>query len=169
MNTNELSRIAELIGNDGEPQASVLVPDVRSGATFSYSGTGTTAQTLQFYLVVWIYTIEPSKRATFSVNVQALEATPGGAPGGALPDPSTGVTYRGTYSVSVSSASPDYEYRTYWGLTDLSKLAALNDHLRAAPPDLRNVLNLISPKPAMRTEIMGLTRISTPMMGGTNP
>ena len=102
-------------------------------------------------LVVWFYTVNDV--ATFMTAVQGLGA--GVATGKA------GVTYRGTYSVSISSAAPDLEFRTYWGLADLGKLQGLNDFLAAPGTLFLDVLKEISSKPVMRSEIMGLTKSST--------
>jgi hypothetical protein len=170
MNPNDVSRIADLAGSQSAPLASVLVPDVRSGSTFSYKNEGSLDDDIPPFIVVWFYTVEPTQRAAFAAAVSAFEATPA-----ALPNPPTGLKYRGTYSVSVSSAAPKFEYRTIWALSDLSKLKTLNDYIHAAAPTpaagpapaaavapLRAVLKLISLKPAMRTEIMGLTMMAVP-------
>jgi hypothetical protein len=156
MDKNELSLLAELAANDGAPQASILTPDVRSGSSFTYSGTGT--DIVPAFLVVWFYTVTPPKRADFALKVNAYETS------GVLPAAPTGIFYRGTYSVSISAPAPDFEYRTVWGLTELAKIQDLNDHIRNAPAQLKDLLDLISPRPAMRSEIMGRTKNSAPMI-----
>lgn len=153
------SQIASLLGDNSAPQVGELAPDVRSGTTFTYSGSGGVSDSIQFVLVVWIYTVEPDDRPNFALKVEAFEGDPQQLPTG------IGVDYRGTYSVSISSASPNFEYRTFWGLEDLGKIKDLNDYLRQAPPNLKSVLRLISKKRALRSEIMGLTRNSAPLIG----
>lgn len=155
MDKNELSRIADLVASDGAPQASILTPDVRSGSSFAYTGTGT--DLVPAFLVVWFYTVKVDKRNDFALKVAAYENS------GVLPQPSSGIFYRGTYSVSISAVSPDLEYRTVWGLTDLAKIQGLNDLLGNPPPQLKDVLDLISVVPAMRSEIMGRTKNSAPL------
>jgi hypothetical protein len=92
--------------------------------------------------------VRTADRVNFESAVRAYEssATLAGA-----------VTYRGTYSVTVSAVAPDFEYRTFWGLDSLANLDDLNTAINAAPALLLAWLNLISPDPAMRTEIMGRT------------
>lgn len=160
MDKNELSRIADLAGIDHAPRANVLVPDVRSGSTFTYTGTGLMSDDIPLFLVVWFYTVATGNRVAFASSVADYEGLP--LPLSEVP---TGIKYRGTYSVSVSSASPDFEYRTYWGLTDLAKLQALNDYVRDAPTAFKEVLKYISVTPAMRTEIMGRTKDAAPKFG----
>lgn len=160
MDKNELSRIADLAGIDHAPRASVLVPDVRSGSTFTYTGAGLMTDDIPLFLVVWFYTVAIGDRVAFANSVKAFEGLPLDL--SEVPD---GIKYRGTYSVSISSASPDFEYRTYWGLTDLAKLQALNDYVRDAPPAFKDVLKLISLTPVMRTEIMGRTRNAATKFG----
>lgn len=159
----DIGQIASLAGDNSAPQIRELRPDVRSGTTFTYAGSGNVSDTIQFVLVVWVYTVEPEDRPSFALKVSAFEGDPQQLPTG------IGVDYRGTYSVSVSSASPDFEYRTFWGLEDLSKIKNLNDYLAQAPAKLGAVLKLISKKPALRSEIMGLTRNSAPLVGSSNP
>ncbi len=160
MDKNELSRIADLAGIDHAPRANVLVPDVRSGSTFTYTGAGLLTDDIPLFLVVWFYTVAIGDRVAFATSVADFEGI-----AAALPAPTTGIKYRGTYSVSVSSASPDFEYRTYWGLTDLAKLQALNDYVHNAPTPFKEVLKRISVTPAMRTEIMGRTKDAAPKFG----
>lgn len=156
MEKSQLSLITDLAADEA-PRASILVPEVRSGGTFSYSGQGVKEDRLQAFLVVWFYTVEPNCRDDFARKVLAFETSTDsvGSVGTA-----TGVVYRGTYSVSISSAAPDLEYRTVWGLTELSKLQELNDYLRNPNAQFKDMLKLISPRPAMRSEIMGLTKTS---------
>ena len=111
-----------LFGDNSPPLVSELAPDVRSGTTFTYDGIGNVADPIQFVLVVWIYTVCPEMRKQFATKVSQFESDPQQIPGGAsVPQSIAGIDYRGTYSVSVSSASPDYEYRTYWGLEHLGE------------------------------------------------
>jgi hypothetical protein len=153
-NKNELSRIADLIGNDSAPRASPLVPDVRSGSSFTYSTEGGTPE-MPAFLVVWFYTVDPDPeaRAEFARRVKNFESV-------GLASIPSGVFYRGTYSVSISGAAPDFEYRTVWGLEELGKIQQLNDHLHTPPGPLQAVIELIAPRPAMRSEIMGRTKNS---------
>lgn len=163
MEKSQLSRITDLVADDVAPRTSVLVPEVRSGGTFSYAGKGETEDRRQAFLIVWFYTVEPNNRLDFARKIAAFEGTMdslgsvGTATDGRTP---SSVVYRGTYSVSISSAAPDLEYRTLWGLTELSKLQELNDYLRNPGTPFKEVLKLISPRPIMRSEIMGLTQIS---------
>ena len=162
MNEEELSRIARLGAADGTPQARPLDPEVRSGASFSFgAGALPGAATWPRVLVVWFYTVLPADRPAFEAKVAILETA--AAPAAA------GVTYRGTYSVTVSGAAPDFEYRTVWGLDSFAALQDLNNLLHGAAvaaPNLSDCLKLISPLPAMRTEIMGRTVLSTVIAGG---
>jgi hypothetical protein len=154
-----------LFGDDGPPRVGELAPDVRSGTTFTYTGSGNVADNIQFVLIVWIYTIDPGKQAEFALKVNQFESDPQQLPSGSGV---AGVDYRGTYSVSVSSASPDFEYRTFWGLEDLGKIKDLNDYLRQPLGKLQAVLGLIAKRPPLRAEIMGLTRNSAPIGGTTS-
>lgn len=158
MDKIELSLITDLAAGDGPPQASILKPDVRSGSSFSYAGDGSDA--VPAFLLVWFFTVAPVNRADFARNVNAYETA------GAQPLPA-GISYRGTYAVSISGVAPDFEYRTFWGLTDLAKLQALNDHLRNPPAPLKGVIDLISVLPAMRSEVMGRTKNSASLISIT--
>jgi hypothetical protein len=151
MENNELSRIADLVTSDDAPAASVLTPEVRSGSSFTYSAPAGSATTPPF-LLVWFYTVDVNQMDAFIAKVKSLEA--------AGVTPPTGVTYRGTYSVSISGAVPDLEFRTYWGLDDLGKLQNLNDFLHTPGQALQDVLSLIARRPVMRSEIMGRTGAS---------
>src|SRR5262245_6202062 len=123
MDKHKLSQLADLAGGDGRPQATILTPEVRSGASFTYSGEGDNLA--HAILLVWFYTVSSMERALFAAKVHAYE-TSGTVPVG------PNVFYRGTYSVTISGAAPVLEYRTIWGLKDLSKLQELNDKLRNA-------------------------------------
>src|SRR5262249_24704324 len=112
------------------------------------------------FFVVWFYTVAPASRADFTRAVTQFEANPGN-----LPNQATGLRYFGTFAVSVSSATPELEYRTIWGLNDLGKLEDLNDFVSRPNPDLLSVLALIAPQPAMRTDIMGRARFAAPLVG----
>jgi hypothetical protein len=149
MNDEELARIAGLGATDGGPDARLLDPEVRSGSSFTFNPQAPGAVSWPRFQVVWFFTVQPADRANFALMVEALE--------GAAAPQAAGVNYRGTYSVSVSSAAPDFEYRMVWGLDTLAHLQGLNDLLHNAPIGLRACLKLISPVPAMRTEIMGRT------------
>lgn len=157
MEKSDLSRIEILPTDVDGPQAGILTPEVRSGSSFAFAGAGTA--TIPAFLVVWVYTVEETKRKTFVSKVRAFEASGMGLP--------AGVTYHGTYSVSISGVAPDFEFRTLWGLDDLAKVKDLNDHIRAAPAALQDVLKQIAVVPAMRSEIMGLTKNSAPISGST--
>jgi hypothetical protein len=158
MNHEELARLAQLAATDAAPQARALDPEVRSGASFTFGNAAPGAVAWPRFEVVWFFTVAPANRDQFATNVAALEA-------GAIPAP-PGVTYFGTYSVAVSSAAPDYEYRMVWGLTDLSGIQALNNMLNGASVGLRACLDLIAQVPVMRTEILGRTAGSAKLAKG---
>ena len=159
--SDELKNITTFIGDRGAaPTAAVLVPDVRSGASFGYSPQGDVGGPIPPFFVVWFYTVEPAERAEFARLVARFEGDPKN-----LPDPSTGLRYFGTFAVSVSSAAPDFEYRTIWGLNDIAKLKELNDFISHPNSDLQSVMKLISPRPAIRTEIMGRAKFAAPTVG----
>jgi hypothetical protein len=154
MNDDKRTRMIELAAADGQPSAGLLTPEVRSGSSFTFSGSGT--DVTPTYQLVWFYTVEPGKRGDFAEAVKTYEDA---APNGPK------VFYRGTYAVSISGVAPDMEFRTVWGLDSLGALGDLNSQLRAAAAGsaLRGVLDLISPRPAMRSEIMGLAKLSEPL------
>lgn len=158
MNNEELARIAGLAATDGPPHARPLNPEVRSGASFTFDPVAPGATAWPRFQVVWFFTVAPVNRANFALKVAALEGA--AAPGAA------GVTYRGTYSVTVSSAAPEFEYRMVWGLDSVARLDDLNTLLHNAPVLLRDCLDLISQVPAMRTEIMGRTVSSAMLTAG---
>jgi hypothetical protein len=149
MNEEDLARIAQLAAADSAPNARALDPEVRSGSSFTFGNAGNGAATWPRFQVVWFYTVNPVDRDDFKTAVGAYET------GGTLA--SGGVTYLGTYSVSISGAAPDFEYRTVWGLDSIGALQNLNDTLHAATGALRAWMDLIAQVPAMRTEIMGRT------------
>lgn len=149
MDKEELSRIIDLATQDKMPAASLLTPEVRSGSSFTYGAVQGSA-TMPPVLLVWFYTVEDI--VAFVAAVQNAEPS-------VAPPP--GVEYRGTYSVSISSAAPDLEFRTYWGLDDLSKLQALNEFLANPGSAFGDVLGKISRRTVMRSEIMGRTKVST--------
>jgi hypothetical protein len=151
-----------LMGDDAPPRVGELSPDVRSGTTFTYDGSGGATDPIQFVIVAWIYTVEFDQRPNFAQKIENFEDDIA-----RLPAANTGVAYRGTYSVSISSALLEYEYRTFWGLEHLGRLRDLNDYLRRAPQNLKDAIGLISKKPPLRSEIMGLTRASAPLGGST--
>jgi hypothetical protein len=158
MNNEELARIARLGASGGAPHAHPLNPEVRSGASFTFDPAAPAAATWPRFQVVWFFTVDPANRAAFAVKVAALEAAAAPA--------APGVAYRGTYSVTVSGAAPDFEYRMVWGLDSVARLEDLNNLLHAAPVLLRDCLDLISQVPAMRTEIMGRTVSSAMLTAG---
>lgn len=153
---SELSGIANLLTPGSTPGASVLRPEVRSGASFTFAA-GTS--TIPAFLLVWFYTVDDA--AVFATAVHNLEQA--GVMNAAGNPPPAGVEYRGTYSVTISSPAPQLDFRTVWGLADLGKLKDLNDFLRSASPLLRNMLDLISRRTVMHSEIMGLTRLAAPI------
>lgn len=158
MNQEELARLAQLAATDTLPHARALDPEVRSGASFTFDNAAPGAVAWPRFEVVWFFTVAPANRDQFAVNVAALEVA-------AIPAP-PGVTYLGTYSVAVSSAAPDYEYRMVWGLADLSAIQALNNMLNGASVGLRACLDLIAQIPVMRTEILGRTAGSAKLAKG---
>lgn len=147
MNDEELSRIALLAAADGAPDALMLNPEVRSGASFSFDPGAVGNAAWPRFKVVWFFTVAPLDRANFGTQISAYESGATMVAGG--------VTYMGTYGVTISGAAPDLEYRTVWGLDSLAALQNLNDQLYAATGLLRAWLHLIAPIPAMRSEIMG--------------
>jgi len=149
MNDEELSRIARLAKANAAPAARALDPEVRSGASFTFGDADPGAATWPNYQVVWFYTVFPDLREQFKTAVGAYESDDTLA--------ENGVTYLGTYSVSVSGAAPDLEYRTVWGLESIGALQDLNDAIHDDTGLLRDWLKLIAQDPAMRTEIMGRT------------
>ena len=72
-----------------------------------------------------------------------------------------GVTYLGTYSVTMSGAAPDFEYRTVWGLDSIAALQRLNDDLHVAAGRCGYGWTSISQDQPMRSEMMGRTFAST--------
>lgn len=153
MNDSELSRIARLGGAGDAPSAQALAPEVRSGASFTFGAFNPGGATWPNFQVVWFYTVKREDRAAFATAVGAYET------GATLA--ANGVTYLGTYSVTVSGAAPDFEYRTVWGLNSIAALEKLNDALHGATGPLRVWLDLIAQTPPMRSEMMGRTFAST--------
>lgn len=149
MNDDELARIANLASADHAPHARPLEPDVRSGVSFTFGAINPGGATWPNFQVVWFYTVKPADRTAFTAAVGAYET------GGTLA--ANGVTYLGTYSVTISAAAPDLEYRTVWGLNSIGALQALNDALHGAVAPLRTWMNLISQDKPMRSEMMGRT------------
>jgi hypothetical protein len=146
-----LSRIARL-GASGEPQAGLLNPEVRSGASFSFGTPSPGPAVWPNFKVVWFYTVDVDKREDFATKLGQYES--GASPTGAL-------TYLGTYSVSISNAAPDLEYRTIWGLDSLAAIQDLNVLLHSPPQLLQHWFELINKVPVVRSEIMGRTVFST--------
>lgn len=152
MNEEELSRIARLASAQGVPAASPVEPETRSGVSFAFNPNAPGAVVWPRFQVVWFYTVKPAQRVAFESLISGYENAA---------TPATGkVSYMGTYSVTVSAAAPDFEYRTVWGLDRLASLQELNDLLHGATGTLRAWLDLISQEPAMRSEIMGRTASS---------
>ena len=156
MNEAELSRIA-LLGAADAPNAHTLDPEVRSGASFTFDPAAPGAAAWPRFKVVWFFTVDPVNRMNFEAGVAAYESSASLA--------ASGVTYLGTYSVTISGAAPDFEYRTIWGLDSIAALQNLNDSLHAATGLLRVWLNLIAQRPAMRSEIMGRATKSAAVAG----
>lgn len=134
------------------PVANVLTPDVRSGSTFSFASTEN-AQTMKApVLVIWAFSLTDKSKEGFEAfknDVADYEDT------GPMPNDAN-LQYRGTYAASVSSISPDFEYRTIWALKDLSHIKTLNDVLRnSAGTGLDSILDHIDRTKPMRTEIIG--------------
>jgi hypothetical protein len=155
----EIERIADLAGSDpfaDPPAATPLTPDVRSGASFPFRGKGNADDALAPYVVIWAFSVAVASRQTFADAVISFERD--------LGDPPTiahGLTYRGTYSVSVSSVAPDFEYRTIWGLASLENVQTLNDAIAdQGNAKLQAMLKLIELRPPMRAEIMGLSKFT---------
>lgn len=155
MNEEDLVRIAQLSSAGLTPEAQALDPEVRSGASFTFGAMAGGNAVWPNFQVVWFYTVNPEDRDQFVELVGDYEM------GETLAE--DGVTYLGTYSVTLSGAAPDFEYRTVWGLNSIGALQHLNDalHEAAEDGDLRAWLNLISQKPPMRSEMMGRTFAST--------
>lgn len=153
MNQEELSRIAQLATATGAADAIPLEPETRSGVSFAFNPNAPGAVVWPRFQVVWFYTVKPAQRVAFEGLIAGYENAA---------TPATGkVTYLGTYSVTISAAAPDFEYRTIWGLDRLASLQELNDLLHGATGTLRAWLDLMSQEPAMRSEIMGRTAAST--------
>jgi hypothetical protein len=154
-NSKSFGNVAGLSGNDFDaPEASILTPDVRSGATFPFDARGWAVDGIAPFTVIWVYTVKVENRRDFAKAVDDFED--------GLPDPASikpDLVYRGTYSVSVSSAAPEFEYRTIWTLSKLANLDALNAAIGdAGNTKLQAIIKLIELRPPMRVEIMGLTR-----------
>lgn len=145
MNDEERCLAAHQALDDRGPDAALLTPEVRSGASFVFTGTG--SNDIPAFVVAWVYAVDPDQHGAFVQKVDSFENTVA---------PPQGVFYKGTYSVTVSSAAPDYAYRTFWGLETLARIEALNNYLATAPQALKEVMDLV--KPGMRMEIMGRTK-----------
>lgn len=142
--------------DDAEPNAALLTPDVRSGATFAFGGAGQNDMNAPRCLVIWHYRAKAP--ADFVDAVGRYERS------GDLSNIPTGLSYLGTYAVSVSSASPDFEFRTLWGLADLTHLQTLNNYVHHSNSQtFKDMLARIELRPLMRTEIMGLAAEAAPM------
>ena len=136
MDKNELSRIADLAAGDGAPQASMLTPDVRSGSSFTYEGDWD--RVVPAFLVVWFYTVKPDKRVDFADKVKAYETSE------SAPVPEWHFLSRHLLGEHISTASPEFEYRTVWGLRTLRKDPAAQRPLaRAAGAPTGGVIELI--------------------------
>lgn len=145
MNNEERSIAADRALGDQGPDAALLTPEVRSGASFVFGGAGSAE--IPAFVVVWVFSVDPNDHSRLAQKVSSFENAAA---------PPQGVIYRGTYSVTVSSAAPDYAYRTYWGLETLARIQDLNDYLANPPQALKEVMALV--KPGMRMEIMGRTK-----------
>ena len=159
-NQKQLDDIADLVDSE-PPAATPLTPDVRSGATFPFLQTGSSDDPFAPFMVIWIYTVKVNDRRDFADAVANFEDS-------FITPPifeANHLGYRGTYSVSISSAAPTFEYRTIWTLGSLADLQVLNDHLANASSDPQNVklqamLNLIDRETPMRAEIVGRTKFA---------
>jgi len=153
----QLDHIADLAGSE-PPKATPLTPDVRSGATFPFLATGNSDDAFAPFQVIWIYKVV--NRNDFTDAVKNFEDSLGNPPSVVRGH----LTYRGTYSVSVSSAAPEFEYRSIWSLGSLADLQVLNDQLANAGstgnPKLQALIKLIDRNTPMRTEIMGRTKFA---------
>jgi hypothetical protein len=151
----QLDHIADLMGGE-PPMARPLTPDVRSGATFPFVSRGNSDDPFAPFVVIWVYKVV--NRNAFAGAVRDFEdsiANPPSIVPGQL-------AYRGTYSVSVSSAAPEFEYRSIWCLGALADLQVLNEHLAdsVGNPKLHAMIKLIDRDKPMRTEIMGRTTMA---------
>jgi hypothetical protein len=158
----EMPRMEDLAAADAAPAANILTPEVRSGSSFSFSAAGSQNTDQPAFVVAWIYTVKEDDIAAFHAAVRAYETANQG------PAVASGVSYRGSYAATISAIAPDFEYRTYWGLNELSELQKLNEYLhdpnnRANRPLLVAMLKLIARKPPMRAEILGLVRNAEPI------
>jgi hypothetical protein len=156
-NPKQLDDIADLVGSE-PPAATPITPDVRSGATFPFIAKGDPLDPFAPFLVIWIYTVKPNDRKDFTDAVSTFETSLQNPP--QVTEDHLG--YRGTYSVSISSAAPTFEYRTIWTLGSLADLQVLNDLLANANPNplsakLQDMIKLIDRDTPMRAEIMGRT------------
>src|SRR5262245_57265904 len=129
-NPKQLDDIADLVDSE-PPAATPLTPDVRSGATFPFRGKGNPLDPFAPFLVVWIYTVKLLDRKKFTDAVNTFEGSLANAPE-VIADH---LGYRGTYSVSISSAAPTFEYRSIWTLGSLADLEVLNDLLANSSTD----------------------------------
>jgi hypothetical protein len=152
----DLERIADLAGNEPlahAPAAAPLTPDVRSGATFPFKGSGLAVDSVPPFVVIWVYSVVD--RPAFVAAVADYEGSFRDDP----PTVKSGLVYRGTYSVSISSAAPEFEYRTIWSLDSLANLQTLNDVIAdTANTKFQAILKCMQLRPPMRAEIMGLTK-----------
>jgi hypothetical protein len=157
----DLERLADLAGRQSasrRPSASLVTPDVRSGATFPFRGADNADDPIPGYLVTWIYTVPVGSRQDFAKAVRDYEDEFGDE----IPSANDSqlepgdLAYRGTFAVSVSSGAPEFEYRTFWGLHTLAHLQTLNDVMAdTSRTKLQAILKLIDRDRPMRAEIMG--------------
>lgn len=159
MTVDPRSQIARMGVDDSAPHAGLLNPDVRSGVSFTFGETGSLALGgWPPFQLVWFYTVDVDNRLAFAESIAAYETDDALA--------TAEVMYRGTYSVTISGALPELEYRTVWGLQSLAAIQDLNDTLNGTThAGLRSWLDLISKKTVMRAELMGCTSGSLPIVG----
>lgn len=166
MNDQELARIAALTSSAAAPDAALLTPEVRSGSSFVYApNRGGAPAAIPFFMLVWSYRVPQMERTPFAQKISTFESN---LPQGLVLPNTTKVTYRGTYSVTISAVLPEYEYRTYWGLEGLAALEELNNAIQqsiAAGGALKDWIQLVDATTVMRSELMGLTAASGPMFG----
>lgn len=135
------------------PVANVLTPDVRSGSTFSFASDENAESTKAPVLVVWAFSLKAKDADGFNAFKNDVADYEDNGP---VPNDAN-LQYRGTYAVSVSSISPDFEYRMVWALKDLSHIKTLNDVIHnAAGTGLDSILDHIDKAKPMRTEIIGV-------------
>ena len=130
----DLSGLLDLLGEDGlqAPKVEAIVPDVRSGVTFSFVDAGEFPDSfVRRVVLIWGYDVTEDRAQDFHDWLSAVEEQLSAK----VQEISGGkVIYRGTYGVSIGDEIGSGRYRTIWGLETLEGIAALNK-LIAAPED----------------------------------